>query len=110
MLAGLGPWDRERSARSEGVQEVVLSVHGGGTVQGFGRLDSLGPELLASFRSFRYCFEESPIPAAAGMILGALPGSSEWFILLALAMHVFIFFFGMGPFRWNVMTMSAAPD
>ncbi|CAE7760349.1 unnamed protein product [Symbiodinium sp. CCMP2456] len=43
--------------------------------------------------------------AGLGMILGALPGSSEWFILLALAMHVFIFFFGMGPFRWNVMTM-----
>eukprot|EP00434_Breviolum_minutum_P024666 symbB.v1.2.021783.t2/scaffold1902.1/size96554/5 len=42
--------------------------------------------------------------AGLGMILGALPGFGEIFILLAAAMHVFIFFFGMGPFRWNVMT------
>ncbi|CAE7025353.1 unnamed protein product [Symbiodinium natans] len=43
--------------------------------------------------------------AGLGMVLGALPGSAEGFVLLALAMHVFIFFFGMGPYRWNVMTM-----
>ncbi|CAK8989208.1 unnamed protein product [Durusdinium trenchii] len=42
--------------------------------------------------------------AGLGMMLSALPHLGVVFVVLALAMHVFIFFFGMGPFRWNVMT------
>lgn len=58
----------------------------------------------AEFRAFGALGTWIEMLAGIGMILTALPGYGEIFVLLAVAMHVFIFFFGMGPFRWNLMT------